>query len=375
MNVLILSCDTGAGHNTTGLAVLEELKRRGHCAEMKDPFQLSHSLIARNIGSFYVKLVQKFPHLFGIAYLLGMIVTKLPFLSPVYHANGLMAKHMQRYLLAHPADVVVAPHLYPAEMLTYMKRHNMPCPKLVFIATDYACIPFTEETDCDYYVIPHQSLQKSFVMRGIPAEKLLPFGIPVRSAFRCNITKKDARRQLGLPLDTVCCLVVGGSMGAGKVKQIVSYLAAHRRNEEHIVVICGNNAALQKSLQSRYLFTPGISILGATNQMGLYMRACDLLYSKPGGLSSTEAAVTGIPLVHTTPIPGCETVNRAFFQKHGMSLSAKDARHQAALGLRLLKNPKAMHYMRKQQAAFTARDSVGNICDFIEKLGINEMKE
>ena len=51
MNILILSCDTGAGHNTTGLAVLEELKRRGHHVKMKDPFQLSQSLIARNISS------------------------------------------------------------------------------------------------------------------------------------------------------------------------------------------------------------------------------------------------------------------------------------------------------------------------------------
>lgn len=187
MNILILSCDTGAGHNTTGLAVLEELKRRGYCAEMKDPFQLSHSLIARNIGSFYVKLVQKFPHLFGIAYHLGMIVTKMPFLSPVYYANGKMAGHMEDYLKRHLADVVVAPHLYPAEILTYMKNHGMSCPKLLFIATDYACIPFTEETDCDYYVIPHKSLESSFIGRGIPKDKIMPLGIPVRGCLRTPV--------------------------------------------------------------------------------------------------------------------------------------------------------------------------------------------
>lgn len=369
MNVLILSCDTGAGHNTTGLAVLEELKRRGHCVEMKDPFQLSHSVIARNVGSFYIKLVQKFPHLFGIAYHLGMIVTKMPFLSPVYYANGKMAGHMEDYLREHPADVVVAPHLYPAEILTYMKNHGISCPKLLFIATDYACIPFTEETDCDYYVIPHKSLEEAFVRRGIPKDKILPLGIPVRSAFTRNTTKKEARKQLGLPLDSVCYLVMGGSMGAGKVKQIVSYLAGHRREKEHIIVICGSNASLQKSLQRHYSSAADISILGATAQIGLYMHACDLLYSKPGGLSSTEAAVVGIPLIHTTPIPGCESINRRFFQQHGLSLSAKDAKHQAALGPRLLNNLRALHYMKKQQKAYTSKDSVKKICDLIEEMG------
>ncbi len=369
MNILILSCDTGAGHNTTGLAVLEELKRRGHHATMRDPFQLSRSLIAQNIGTFYVKLVQRHPRLFGAAYRLGMFVTKMPFLSPVYYANGMMADHMKRYLVDHPTDVVVAPHLYPAEILTYMKRHHMPCPKLLFIATDYACIPFTEETDCDYYVIPHESLAESFCKRGIPAEKLKPFGIPVRSAFTRTISKTEARKKLGLPLHEVCYLVMGGSMGAGKVKQIVTDLAKHRQENEQIIVICGNNAALEKSLQNRYGDTTDISILGATRQMALYMYACDLLYSKPGGLTSTEAAVVGIPLVHTAPIPGCETINRAFFQKHGMSVSAKDAKQQAALGRRLLRSPKALYHMKKQQKTFTSKDSVNKICDLIEEMG------
>lgn len=47
-----------------------------------------------------------------------------------------------------------------------------------------------------------------------------------------------------------------------------------------------------------------LTILSFTKQVPLYLRACDLLFSKPGGLTSTEAAVSGIPLIHTDPIPG-----------------------------------------------------------------------
>ena len=73
---------------------------------------------------------------------------------------------------------------------------TIPC---VAIATDYACIPFWEETNCDDYVIPHKDLIPEFASYGIPKEKLLPLGIPVRPAFSRPASKEDVRRHLGLP--------------------------------------------------------------------------------------------------------------------------------------------------------------------------------
>lgn len=369
MNILILSCDTGGGHNTAGLAVLEELRRRGHHAELIDPFHLSQNRIAQNVGSCYVKLVQRRPRLFGFAYRLGMIVTKLPFKSPVYYANKRMSDLMASCFAQHPADVLAAPHLFPAEILTSMKKKGIPCPKSIFIATDYACIPFTEETDCDYYVIPHRTLIKNFARRGIPLSKIKPLGIPVRSSFTAALSKKQAREKLGLSPNLTYDLVAGGSMGAGKVKKLVKYLVLSRRAQEHIIVICGKNDSLKHALSRRFGTAPGITILGFTSEMALYMRACDLLYSKPGGLSSTEAAVTGIPLIHTTPIPGCETANRAFFRRNGMSISAKSTIHQAVLGQRLRKHPQKAEQMIENQKKHISKDAASRICDLIETMG------
>lgn len=366
MNILILSCDTGGGHNTTGLAILEELQRRGHHAVMKDPFQLSKSVFAKNVGTAYVKLVQKFPKAFGVLYHLGMLVSKLPCQSPVYYANCLMADHMADYLRQHPVDVIVAPHLYPAEILTCLKRKGISCPKSVFIATDYTCIPFTEETDCDCYVIPHKSLTSEFVRRGIPPEKIKALGIPVRSAFTSDMSKSEARKLLGLSQNETYFLIAGGSVGAGSLKQFVKYLTSRLKEQEHIIVICGKNDKLRRSLEQTYHHTPNVTILGATDQMAAYMRACDLLYSKPGGLSSTEAAVTGIPLVHITPIPGCETCNRNFFRKKGMSVSASQVKQQADLGLKLYKSPKAVQDMKRRQQKNTSKSAARTICNLIE---------
>ncbi len=77
----------------------------------------------------------------------------------MYHLNRLMMKNMQAYLKENPADIIIMPHLFPAEIITAMKNAGIYPGISIFIATDYTCIPFTEETDCDYYIIPSADLK------------------------------------------------------------------------------------------------------------------------------------------------------------------------------------------------------------------------
>ena len=154
MDALILSCSTGGGHNAAGTAIKEELEVRGHHVTMMDPYELVSHKLAEEVGNIYVKMVQHSPKLFGFVYSLGGIVRNIPGKSPVYYANIRVAKKLRQYLQKSPADVILMPHLYPAELITYLKKKGVLLPPTIFIATDYVCIPFTEETNCDYYVVP-----------------------------------------------------------------------------------------------------------------------------------------------------------------------------------------------------------------------------
>ena len=191
-------------------------------------------------------------------------------------------------------------------------RLTIPC---VAVATDYACIPFWEETNCDYYVVPHKDLIPEFASCGIPEEKLLPLGIPVRPAFARPASKEDVRRHLGLPENAPLFLVMSGSMGFGKLAIFAAELSLRLKSGEHMVIICGNNKRIYTVLQKQFQNNPRVHILGYTNRVADYMDACDVIFTKPGGLTSTEALVKRIPIVHTAPIPGCETANRNFFCK------------------------------------------------------------
>lgn len=293
MEALILSCSTGGGHNTAAQAVFEALTKRGHHAVRMDPYTLVSEELANKVGLTYIKLVQKSPKLFGAVYDLGNAYRKLPGRSPVYHINGKMAPYMQKYLAEHLTDVIVCTHLYPAEILTHMRLNGMETPPFVFIATDYTCIPFTEESDCDLYVTPSPLLSSDFTGRGIPAEKLRPLGIPVRLDFSDDtITKDRAREALNLPKDRRTLLLSGGSMGAGSIINAVRALLPYLEQNVDcdLNILCGSNEALFDSVEAEFAKNGQITPMRSTNKMALYLKASDVFISKPGGLSSTESA-------------------------------------------------------------------------------------
>ncbi len=367
MKVLILSCNTGGGHNAAARAVAEAVRAHGDFAEILDYLCLAGNGVSRLVGDGYVEVVKKAPKAFGIAYHLGMAVSRCMRKSPVYYANARMAGYLSEYLKEHQVDAIVMPHLYPAETLTYMKRKGMHLPLIVAVMTDYTCIPFWEETDCDYYVVPHKKLCTQIVKRGIPKEKLKVFGIPVSPKCKEERTKEQARFELQMEQEKKYILIAAGSMGTKALFRMAELLVYMQNDEERLILICGNNQSLYKKLCRKYENRKTVRIVGYTDQMPLYLKACDVIFTKPGGLTSTEAAVCGIPIVHIKPIPGCETENRKFFRKLGMSISGKTVLGQAVNGIRLLNDQTKAQNMILAQKREINPDASEELYYFLKK--------
>ena len=358
MDALILSCGTGGGHNSAGRAVECELVSRGHRVTFLDPYTLKDQKTSSVVNHAYISLAQKAPWAFGAVYKLGDAYRKLPVRSPVYHINRGMAPILAGWLEEHPCDAIIMPHLFPAEIVTQMKKQGLPVPATFFVATDYCCIPFTEETDCDRYIIPSPDLTEDFRSRGVPAEKLAPLGIPVRPAFMRKRDREGARRRLGLESGGVYVLVAGGSIGAGSLDETVGTIL-ESFDQVHVIVVCGNNKALYESLRQKYVSR--CTVLDDTPCFADYMHACDLFISKPGGLSSTEAAVAEVPIVHFKAIPGCETCNAEFFSKRGMSRWVKSDAEAAEAAWALASDPAQAEAMRQAQRRWIQPDAAEEI--------------
>ena len=117
----------------------------------------------------------------------------MPWRSTVFFVNAQMVPVMDKYLKENKYDAILMPHLFPAEMVTQMKAKGINLPPTIFVATDYVWTPFTEETNCDAYVIPSRHVRYDFLRRGIPEEKIKSLGIPVRKEFAKKVSKEEAR--------------------------------------------------------------------------------------------------------------------------------------------------------------------------------------
>ncbi|MFQ7281966.1 MAG: MGDG synthase family glycosyltransferase [Christensenellales bacterium] len=324
MKVLILSCNTGQGHNSAGRALFECFTHSGIPCEMKDALSFAGEKASRLVSSGYINMATHAPNLFRCLYAAGGLVSTSRSKSPVYWANVSYTDALHRYILDKGFDTIITPHLFPAEALTHLLRKHGLAARCYAVATDYTCIPFWEETELHGYFIPHRDLIPEFVEKGLPRERLFPLGIPVSSRFAQHTSQKQARHSLGLPEEGKLFLMMSGSMGFGNLEDLLARLLRLCLRGEHILVLGGTNERMKQRLRTRYGGHPQVSILDFTTQVPLYMDACDLVFTKPGGLTSTEAAVKNLPLVHTAPIPGCETKNARFFQQHLLSISEKN---------------------------------------------------
>ena len=96
------------------------------------------------------------------------------------------------------------------------------------------------------------------------------------------------------------------------------------------------------------------------------MKACDLLFTKPGGLSTTEAALCRIPTVLLPAISQCEDANRRFFLKGRAACQGADDDQRIERGLKLLISENAQR-MRKAQARLIPENPAVQIAEFTER--------
>lgn len=370
MKVLILSCNTGQGHNSAGRALIEEFHARGIEAEMRDALAFRSPLPSKMICGIHAKASLHIPKLLGAGINVAQLMDKTRVKhSPCYLANMPYAEGLYDCIRQGGYDTLVVPHVFPSETLTRVRRKypEMRSIRTYFVGTDYAYPPFLHDTELDGYVIPHKDLVKEFTDAGVPKDKIFPLGIPVSKQFIGRADKNTARKRLGLSEDGHIVLVMTGSMGFGNTEALVEKLLTALPEEASVIVMGGNNTRMKRRLRERYPNEPRLTVLDFTKEVPLYMNAADLLFTKPGGLSSTEAAVCEIPFIHTAPIPGWEEDNIRFFRGHGLSDYGKDPEELAIKARFLLANPHRCEQMREAQAATINKNAAKDICDLIMK--------
>ena len=370
--ILILSASVGAGHIRAAEAVELALRQAAPDATIQnlDVLSLASKAFKLVYADTYFKLVNKAPHLLGWIYdltdepptpdrarnRLRLLVQRasLPKLEPL-----LLGKQ-------GPWDAVVNTHFLPAEVIARLKRKAKPANYPQFtVVTDVDAHGLWVNDPTDHYFVATEDARLSLERFGVDKPRITVTGIPIHTRFTKPVPQATARTKHNLSTDRPVVLLLAGGFGLGPIEQLFEN-ALRVTKPVHICVVAGKNAKLKASLEK--IPIPPLhkaTILGFTTDMDELMAAADLVVTKPGGLTTSEALARGAAIAVVNPIPGQESRNSDFLLENG---AAVKIHHAAALTHKLeqlLEDPAKLARLRQNAKALGKPDAGARIASAV----------
>lgn len=346
MRILLLSCNTGGGHNSAANAICARFAQQGIDCDIRDTLLFISKQHASVVCQGHSYVYKHFPRLFGLGY--RYEERHRP--TFVYDQIALGAKKFANFLKDNHYDAVVTTHIFGNMLMTEARRKYGVTLSHYAVITDYALLPGTDMIDPRRFFIAAEELRDWYIRTGVSNDRLTVSGIPISSEFLNTMTKQEARSRLELPSDGKVILLFSGSIGCGKLQQRVPELEKFLPADARLVVICGNNKRLYRRL-SRRCNRQKVQVVGFTKRVPEYMAASDLCLTKPGGLSTTELLATKLPMILMLSVPGCETHNLNHFESKGAAVSTDDWGEALRMTAALIRDDKRLKEMRERLEA------------------------
>ena len=350
MKALILSCNTGQGHNSVSGAVAQALSKRGVLCETADALGFVSEWASKTICEWHTRLYRYFPKTSSNGY---SFIEQHPELfdrrSPVHKLLCLGVDKLYNFISEGGFEIVICPHVISGLMLTEtIRQYPEAALRTCFIATDYTCSPMCDESDLDLYFIPAKQLAPDFEAIGISPEKIVVTdGIPVREDFYQKKEKAAAKREIGLPEDCRHAVMMFGSMGCGPIPRLTQLISEKLPENSFLSVVCGTNETVFKRLQKDFAAVGNVRVLGFVKDIPTLMDSADLFITKPGGLSTAEASIKRLPMLLDNAVSGCEQYNLEFFCGAGAAATAEGEENIAEMCRELLSDSERLEKMSR----------------------------
>jgi processive 1,2-diacylglycerol beta-glucosyltransferase len=371
LKVLVLSCSTGEGHNSAARAVIEALALNNTESEFIDPISFKSEKMMHRVSSIYNNMIIKVPTLFGVIYKIGAIYDSLHLKSPVAWANSKYADKLSEYIKSKGFDAIVCTQLFTMQaMVAAKKKHGIDLP-VYCVLTDYTVIPFYKDVkSLERHFVPTDKIKDKLIKQGFTEKQIEVTGIPTSPKFNIPLSKIEAKRMLSIPKDKKVISILSGGAGCGKILKTCKEMSKRLDDSHVICVFTGRNEKLKDKLEETFGKNSKIKIVTFTPDINVYIKASDVVLSKPGGLSSTEIAAANRPLVHMKAIPGCESYNIKYFNQNGLSIPGKSVKAAVKQTERLLNDERLAEEIERSQRALIP----GNAAEIISNIIIEDSK-
>lgn len=262
-------------------------------------------------------------------------------------------------------DTVICTHVFSSLLLRQMLKEHPVSLQTAFVATDYTCSPGAAKSELDHYFIPADSLAAEFIAQGVPAEKIIACGIPVCKEIYTRID--HAKQKAGVSPEHSHLLMMCGSMGCGPLAKLAKLLCESMDDAMELSIVCGTNEKLRNELTEEFASLPHVHIYGFVNHIACLMDSADLYLTKPGGLSTTEAAIKHLPMVLIDAVAGCEDYNLSFFVQLGGALTGDTPEALSQICIDLMRSKDRLTQMRLALTAMPNHNAAKIICETIRR--------
>jgi processive 1,2-diacylglycerol beta-glucosyltransferase len=255
--------------------------------------------------------------------------------------SGALLKHsvnsMIRLIADEGPDVLVFtnPWIIGYVMRAVRKLKN-PKPKAISMLIDLGCEllpPSWFNPDVDIYIAPTYEAKEELIRLGAAQSRILVLGMPISLNYVSRSHRiKSAPGGCDMCRGKPHLLVMAGRAGTRNTFAIVKGLI-DSRIDSHLTVLCGYNDSLKRKIQDYYyLFRlqPSSSnihlqLFGYESDSYSFMKEADIIITKPGALTVSEAVSLGKSLILDTypAIMGQEAGNVKYVESRGLGLIAQ----------------------------------------------------
>ncbi|EEH99251.1 glycosyltransferase [Clostridium tertium] len=360
--ILILTTSTGEGHNQAASSISSSFENSGYEVIRHDFLKNNSKILTKLFISGYEISASFFPKTYGLAYKLTDTSFTNKLLSLVFCFTK---RKISKLINSISPDIILVTHPFAVNIMGSLKRKGLNKPVIV-IVTDFKAHSTYIDKNIDAYITASENTKDDLAKRGIDSRRIFTFGIPVKDEFLENKSDIKATKND----DYFNILLMSGSMGLKNISYVLKELL-NNSNKLRITVVCGKNEKLKEDLLKEYKHSikdKKLHILGFSKDVDSLMEYSDLIISKPGGLTVTEAISKNLPLLIPFAIPGQETQNVEFLTSNGYALYIDNLLELNLTIDNLISNPKELEKMRYKLSKLSSCYSKQRIVGLADKL-------
>jgi processive 1,2-diacylglycerol beta-glucosyltransferase len=366
-DILILSASYGGGHNQVARALTQALQIQAPGIKIitVDYTDLLVPLFSRLTQFGYTQSLRHFPVGYALYYQATGKISPDSFWQKSLNRMG----YTELIMLVNSLrpKVIISTFPLPAGVLSKMKSTGHLNVPNVTVITDISVHSQWIHPNTDLYLVGSDEVGSGLTARGISPEKIVVTGIPILPAFQKKYDSVKIRQQFGLRPNTKLVLFMGGSegiFGTTNFHDLLKYIQA----PVEAAVITGSNQELYEKLKTVNLHYPEIKLCTYVENIAGLMEVADVLVTKAGGISISEALAKGLPMIIYRPSPGQEEANASYLRQHRAAIVAKGERRLRTIVQRFIDDEPFQNRFHKNCLKLGKPDSAERCARLILKM-------